>query len=472
MANNLELALLSRVIADGDFHSVQKARIDDSYFTTDIAKEVYRFLRDTYHGQGTSGLTPSFEMVAQRIPAFFPTHAPDAVPVLCQELRRQKIRTEMLLLSQNLQLQANTDPLAAIAELRVKASEIASLSEAGEDLSMSAAFHMLWNRYQMVQNAGGLLGIPYPWAVLNEETQGMQGSQFIVLYGRPKSMKSWVGFYIAVYAYLVCRRRVLIYTREMSPALVAQRVAALIGQVDYKAFKNGTLQPELRQKVFTILQELMDDEKAAGAYGQHQPCLVVTSDRSSTGAGGGVGWLQAKIRDLKPDLVIVDGMYLMKDDRTKQRTVDWKQIAHISQDLKLTCQDFDIPIIGITQANRSAQKTKGDDLTEIAYADALGQDADAVFRVNKTVKIDEATKQKRTELLISAPGIREGQLDGIVIHGEPATNFSFIRKVVNLDEETDDEYGDKKSGQNGKTYNKPKPEFYTPPIAMKGKMPT
>jgi replicative DNA helicase len=468
MSESIELALLTRVMVDSDFHSLEKARIDESFFTNDIAREVYKYLRETYHAASTQGHVPSLEMTRTRFPSFYGAQPYDTVPVLSSELRRGRVQMELLALAQNLALKASTDPMAAMAELRAESAKIASLSEVGEDLSMASAYNMLLNTYDTVQSSSGMLGIPYPWDALNEETQGMQNGQFIVLYARPKSMKTWLGIYMGVCAYLKSRRRVLFYTREMAPKLVAQRVAAMLCGVDYKAFKSGKLQPEVKAKVFTLLQELLDDEKSAGTYGKNQPFFIITSDRSSgsTGGGGGVGWLQAKIRDLKPELVIVDGMYLMKDDRTNQRSIDWKQIAHISQDLKLTCQNFDIPLIGITQANRAAQKAKGEDLTELAFSDALGQDADAVFRVSKTEKFNEHTKKKETELLLTAPGLREGKFEGIVIHGEPCTNFGYIRTIVNLEEsEADGGYGDKK--EDGKRKFQ-RPDFMK--IPAKGKM--
>lgn len=479
MASNIEFALLTRAIADNDFHSVEKARIDDSYFTNDVCKQVYQFLKMTYHHPQTVGHVPSFEMVQHRFPAFFPAHAPDTVPILCAEIRRQRIRGELLLLAQDIQLKTEIDPMAAMADLRARSAMLASMSDVGEDLSMSSAFNFLLEQYNMVQTSGGMLGIPFPWAALNEETQGMQDGQFIVIYGRPKSMKTWVAVYIAVCAYLYARKRILFYTREMSPRLVAVRIAAALAGVDYKAFKNGTLQPALKAKVFTILQELMDDEISAGAHGNHQPYFIITSDRAAASAGssGGVSWLQAKIRELQPDLVIVDGMYLMKDDRTSQRSTDWKQIAHISQDLKLTAQEFEVPLIGVTQANRAAQHKKGEDLTELAFSDSIGQDADAVLRVSKKERIDEATKIKRTELILTAPGLREGKFEGIVIHGEPATNFSYIRTIVESDFDEEEEYADKKGGGGGQAQHGggggPKssfkrPTFMTPQVPMKG----
>lgn len=442
---------MGKIIQTKDFHTLTKLQIDESYFTSPEVREVYRYLRSVYFDPNSHGDVPSIDMVRLHFPSF-PFNTPDdSVAILCNMLRKARMKAELLKLSQELQLIAEKDPIEGIAIVRAESAKLASLAEVGTDLPISAAYDALLERYETVQQAHGLLGIPYPWPQLNEETQGMQGSQFIVLFGRPKSMKTWIGINIAVHAYIHSRKRVLFYTREMSPALVAQRVAAAITEVDYKAFKNGTLQPELKNKVFTILRELLDDEKGLTQGGTSSSCFIITSDRSgaSGGKGGGVGWLQSKIRDVKPDLVVVDGMYLMLDDRSGQRTVDWKAIAHISQDLKLTAQDFNIPIIGITQANRASDKSKGEDLTELAYSDSLGQDADAVFRVSKKDRVGD-DNIKRTELFLTAPGLREGRFDGIVIHGAPATDFSYIRTLVDEGEAADDSKSSYSgSGKNG-----------------------
>lgn len=429
MTGNLELALLTRVIDDGDFHTLEKARIDDDYFTTPIAKEVYGFLRETYHHPLTTGQVPSRDLIRDRFPAFYFAQANDSVQILAKQIREERIRIEIQTLAQELTMRAEQNPMEALATLRATASGISALAETSQDFSMASAYQMLLNSYETVANSGGIVGIPYPWAPLNDATQGMLNGQFLVFYGRPKSMKTWVGLYIAVHAYMVSRRRVLVYSREMPPELLLKRAASIMAEVDYETFKSGRLQPDLKARTFARLQQLLEDEKYAGAQGQHQPVFVVVSDRGSAD-GGGVSWLQAKIREIQPDLVIVDGMYLMKDDRTKSRTIDWKNITHISQDMKLTCSEFNIPLIGITQANRGAEKTNGEDLTELAFADAIGMDADAVFRVKHIKRIDPQTKRKVSEIALNAPGLRDGIFDGIVIHADPGWNFNFIRLIV------------------------------------------
>ena len=432
--SQIELALLTRVIYDRDFHGLEKAQITEEFFLTPLAKEVYRFMRTMYHAPATTGQVPSLELVQMHFPqSFYPFPSNDTVSVLAAELRRQKVRIETLLLAQNIAELADRDPMAAMASLKAEVSKISALAEVGQDMTLAGAFQHLLSTYDTVQNSHGVVGIPYPWEQVNIETQGMQGGQFIVLYARPKSMKTWLGLYMAMHAYKHARRRVMVYSREMSPKLVAQRAAALFCEVDYRSYKNGTLQPHMKQAVFTKLQEMIDDEKSAGQYTGHQPFFKIVSDSGGGGGGGGVSWLHAKVKEAKPDLLVVDGMYLMKDDRTASRNVDWKNITHISQDLKRLAQDEDIPVIGITQANRGSEKEKEQSLSGLAYSDALAQDADAAFHVGKRDKIDETTKRVVTELYLTAPGLREGKFEGIVIRGEPATDFSYLRTLTSAD---------------------------------------
>lgn len=464
MPNNLELALLTRVIHDRDFGTLEKAQITKEYFTTPEAVELYEFLRNQYFNPATMGEVPSIDLVKIHFPGFYPMYPPDSVSLLADQLRNEKIKLDIMQLAQDLLVRAEKDPKDALAQLRAKTSVISTLEEAGDELSMAGAHDLLRQNYERVQNLDGLLGLPFPWKAVNDETQGMQNGQFIVIYGRPKSMKSWVSIWIAVFIYVFCRKRVLFYTREMPPRQVAQRAAAAIARVDYKAFLQGRLQPELKERVFTILRELLEDEQAAIRYGGNQPMFLIVSDRKkgSRGDGGGVGWLQQKIRDYRPDIVFVDGMYLMKDDRTNSRSIDWKNIAHISQDLKMTAGDFDIPVVGVTQANRKAEDGKGKDLTELSYADSLGQDADAVFRVSKKTVVNEQTKQKTTELYLTAPGLREGDFEGIVLTAHPATHFEFARVLVANEEEPKD-YGQQRQGTFRRTFVDPRIPAPRPP---------
>lgn len=423
MSANIEYQLLGQIIAAQDLHTVEKLRIDETFFLSDSqTKEVFRFIREHYHNDNTHGSVPSWEIIQSRFAGFPYVHSNDTIATLCQEIRRYKVRAQLLSISDQINNTVDVDPIAAMNALREASTAMLSEHEVSTDMLLSSAAQRIYDDYQLLANSQGVTGIPFPWEILNEDTQGMHEGQFIVIYGRPKSMKTWVALYIAAVAYLK-GMRVLVWSLEMSEMQILKRVACLIAQVDYDKFKKARLDPATAQKVWQILWSIRDEELIKLKNSGHQSALMATRPKGGTG----VTSLQAKIKEFKPDLVIVDGMYLMRDDRQRVRNVDWKSIAHISQDLKTTAGQFDIPIIGVTQANRGADKDpKKADLSELAYADALAQDCDLCLRVTK--QIDQASRE--FELVISIPGGRETLLDAFVIHGCAATNLGFKRAAI------------------------------------------
>lgn len=260
MSAQIEYALISKVIENHDFHNLEKQQITADFFLTPEMRAIYDFLRLTYHNPQTSGLVPSADMVRQYFPAFNMVYAPDEVPVLCQALRRNKLQIDLLQLAQQIQFGAEKDPEETFSKLKAATQSMASFEQVGHDLSMANAYQLLMEKYSSVASGGGVIGIPYPWQVLNDETQGMQNGQYIVVYGRTGSMKTWISLYIAVHAYLKSRRRVLFYTREMPNLQIAMRVAATMCGIDYRSLISGKLDPNTLQYFQAVLQGLMQDE--------------------------------------------------------------------------------------------------------------------------------------------------------------------------------------------------------------------
>lgn len=259
---------------------------------------------------------------------------------------------------------------------------------------------------------------------------------------------TWIALVIACFAYLR-GMRVLIWSLEMNETQLLKRIACIICQVDYDKFKKGKLDPATQQRVWQVLMAIRDEELVKVNHSGHAPALLVVHPRGDT---NGVSSLQAKIREFKPDLALVDGMYLMRDDRQKVRSIDWKAITHISQDLKRTASLFQIPIIGVTQANRGADKDpKKADLMELSYSDALAQDCDLCMRVHK--QKDPASQD--WEIVLSIPGGRDTQLDGFVVYGCAATNFGFKRATITdpNNPQPQQNSGNKKSGGGGGNSN-------------------
>jgi len=430
VAANIELQLLWKIIETQDLHTIDKLKITEEFFLEPQHKAVFTYLNKHFHNSHTYGSVPSPDLVRGYFPNLPYTPSSDTLPTLAEEIRKSYVRVQVLNVIENVKYQVDSDPWLAVNTLREAVSGISSKHELSEDLTLSNAYELLLQEYHLVAGGLGITGIPWPWEILNEDTQGIHNGDFIVIYGRPKSMKTFVGLSIGVHAYN-SGKRVLVYSMEMKPAKVLKRVAAILAKVDYQKLQSAKLNEVDYYRFFSILRQLQTDELAVPITNGHVPAFLISGRGKGDKSAGGVSSLQAKIKEFQPDLVIVDGMYLMRDDRGNVRTIDWKSIAHISQDLKITADTFSVPIIGITQANRGAQKDAKDaDLQELAYADAIGQDCDMAIRVQKR----EDPHTKENELVLGFPGTREGKLEAFVIHGIPATNFDFKTAIVSKEE--------------------------------------
>jgi replicative DNA helicase len=422
MAANVEYALISRILDYQDFYTVQKARITEEFFLEALCRQVFCFIRDHFTSRFTYGSVPSVEIVAQRFPAFQRAYTNDTVATLCEQLHKELIGVRLRTLADQLYTAADMNPREGIDLVREHSALLTSMHEHSNDLLMSDAYEPLRQEYDRVASGQGLLGIPWPWEIVNDETQGLQGGQFIILFGRPGQMKTWVGLAIGSHAYLAAKQRVLVISMEMKGIDIQRRAASVCARVDYQKWRKAQLQPYDRERLFQWLQFLKDAEHHAGD-GIHHPAFLATS-----GIGGGIGMVRSKIYEFKPDLVIVDGLYRMKDDRTKVRSIDWKNVTNVVQDLNETAKQLDIPIIGITQANRAAAKSspKDADVSELAFADALGQECDMAIRVKK----DRDPQTHESEIIMSFPKSREYEVENVVIHGLPGINFGFKRMWV------------------------------------------
>jgi hypothetical protein len=82
-------------------------------------------------------------------------------------------------------------------------------------------------------------------------------------------------------------------------------------------------------------------------------------------------------------------------------------------------------VIATMQANRQAAKNQTAQLDEIAYSDAIAQDATGIFRV--------INEKKTPTIALVAGGTREYKIHGVRIHGIPATDFSFKELMTEKD---------------------------------------
>lgn len=340
---------------------------------------------------------------------------------LTDEIRQLFVQGQLAELLDKAGAKNQARPDEAVRMMSEGISQLSSLVSQLETFDIAPCVDDIKQEYRMASTDKGL-GLRWPWPTLQDETGGMYPDNFILFFGRPKNMKTFIALYVAVTAYLISGARVLIISREMNPIQIRKRVVAMICRVAYGPWRKGLLSEDDRVHVFNILDGLLDYENDESSYGHRDlgPAIRIASGHSKQYSGFDL--VDALADDFYPDIIIDDGFYLAAHHiSSKQGPMDWRVLTHLSQSAKAYASRNHIVYLATSQANREAEKAGHKANNVIAYTDALMQDCDLVVRV---IKMDpDAKKGRPRHIILGLPGLREGEVESMVIYAEPCSNF-------------------------------------------------
>ena len=213
--------------------------------------------------------------------------------------------------------------------------------------------------------------VELPYRTLQRVTGGIRPGQIWYLAARPKNGKSAHLVNIVKKAVLDgCR--VKFYSLEMSEAEVRSRFhAALATQFGYQditltGIRDKSVTHETYKRFVTELQDRLDD--SGGVLDIHTPKQgMVTPSVIAASAD-------------EYDLNVVDYIGLMRCDGGSRAVEDWRNLAQISNDLKLLSGSANTALLVASQINRDGESGKEPPkLSNLAGSDALGQDGDVVL---------------------------------------------------------------------------------------------
>lgn len=410
---NFEHVLITKILETGDLKTAIKRKITADFFLLPHTRQAFGYI--VKHFQ-RFGVVPSVQLFKKEFKGFNFRTTSDTVEAICEQLRRAKLYVDVAdMIDEALRLNRE-EPHEALDLIRARITSLTSMHVVTRDSDLTKEIEEAKEEYRRVKEGAGIIGVPWPWEKLNETTLGVQRGEVVYFYARPKSLKTWLLIVSAVHAFKMGRRPLLI-SKEMPTEQIRRRVHAVFAGVDYNALRTGRLTPKEEKMYFEDLE----------AFSENDPFILSGDDEDK----GGVMSVTAKIKEYDPDIVYLDGVYLMHDDRTNKRTADWQGIAHITQDLKRMAKQQNIPIVGSTQANRAAEKSKGDSKSETSYGDSFTQDADYLVRV-----IYEKNHQEDHEAILTLPVIRESAGCTFTIHAQIAKDLS-QKYVAESEEEAD-----------------------------------
>jgi len=442
---NFETQLNSRIIRDGRaaLQAVLNYGIMIDDFRSSEGKGMFQHLLAYYNDAASSGSLPGVNAAQILFPTFeLCDDTSMETDKLCEELRRQRQVLEVREVATRLAEEADRDPMQAMAECYSRIQSLLAMgSSKNTDVPFDALAEEIGHDYVMAESGVDNSKMSWPWPIIQAETMGVVDEDYIVFYGRPKSKKSWVLSKIIAHAYKT-KKNVLIYTKEMTPKNIMRRVAACLAEVSYSELRRGKLGENERGMFFDLLRHIHDMRMS-----QNFTCL---SAKDVPAGGDTVPWLRSKIERHAPDVVFVDGLYLMSDADTRKNKASHEKMTSISRAFRQMILDTKTPGIATMQANRKAAGHANAELDEIAFSDAIGQDATVLCRVIAE-KVKDPKKEPETIALVMG-GCREINLDGLRIGGDCARDFNekglLTENEINKAKEKDvsgDEVAEKKA---------------------------
>ncbi|MBU6363526.1 MAG: replicative DNA helicase [Acidobacteria bacterium] len=222
------------------------------------------------------------------------------------------------------------------------------------------------------EHGSEVTGLPTGFEDLDRLTGGFRASNLIVIAARPSMGKTALALCMAEHVALTEEKTVAIFSLEMSGEELTQRMLCSVAMVDASRMRSGRLSADDWPRVSQAADRL---SKA--------PIFIDDSE------GMTVTEMRTKARRLKAreglGLVVVDYIQLMEGSPLLRRRDENRvqEISAISRGLKMMARDLDVPIVVVSQLNRSpdSRNDKRPMLSDLRESGAIEQDADMVLLI-------------------------------------------------------------------------------------------
>jgi replicative DNA helicase len=282
---------------------------------------------------------------------------------------------------------SDADELLAEAQKRV----FALLEDrSGKDSSsISKVLNEVLTRISARQGGAVLGGVPSGFRDLDEMTNGWQPSELVILAARPAVGKTSFALNMVDFAAVEAKVPTLVVSLEMSETELAERMLCARARVNSHHVRRGRASKEDIKKLLEAHAQLA----AAPIFIDDQPGQTMLRIAASA--------RRLKLRE-KLGLVIVDYLQLIEPDDKRANRVE--QIGAISRRLKMLAREIEVPVIALSQLNRSVESREGHRprMADLRESGSIEQDADVVALLHREDAFNpDSDKKGQAELILA-----------------------------------------------------------------------
>ncbi|VAX76861.1 replicative DNA helicase [Buchnera aphidicola] len=214
----------------------------------------------------------------------------------------------------------------------------------------------------------GITGLNTGYHDLNKKTSGLQKSDLIIIAARPSMGKTTFAMNLCENTAMLYEKPILIFSLEMPGEQIMIRMLASLSRVNQSKIRTGQLSNEEWSRISSTMNILL---KKKNIYIDDSSRLTPSEVRSRSRK------IYKENNGLS--LIMIDYLQLIKiPSLSGNRTLE---IAEISRTLKALAKELNIPIIALSQLNRSLEQRsdKRPVNSDLRESGSLEQDADLIL---------------------------------------------------------------------------------------------
>lgn len=235
-----------------------------------------------------------------------------------------------------------------------------------------------------------IIGVASGFHGLDEKTAGLQAGELIVIAGRPSMGKTALAINIVEHAVIKEALTVAVFSMEMSGESLAMRMLSSLARVDQQKIRTGRLQDADWPRLTSAVELLQDAKLFIDDTPAMTPIEISARCRRIHRESKGI------------DLVVIDYLQLMQVAGANENRAT--EISEISRALKAMAKELNVPVIALSQLNRSLEQrpNKRPIMSDLRESGAIEQDADVIMFIYRDVVYNEDTDEKgKAEILIA-----------------------------------------------------------------------
>lgn len=236
-----------------------------------------------------------------------------------------------------------------------------------------------------------ITGIPSGFKDVDSLTSGFQPGDLIIIGGRPAMGKTSFALNIAQHVGIELNEPVAFFSLEMAKEQIAIRLLSSIAMVNAGALRKGFITKKDMERITDAADKLSE-----------APIYIDDSSQLS------VLEIRAKARRLKMEkgslgLIIIDYLQLLRSRIFHERRE--QEISEISRSLKAMAKELKVPVIALSQLNRSVEKTadRRPTLANLRESGAIEQDADVIVFLyrDEVYNKKNSTNKGKAEVIVA-----------------------------------------------------------------------